>query len=317
VQLLFELGSELLLFVCAKFTIDLDGGLVNKRCSYRVVFDRAAGGEKGGKGKNGKKVQELPGGFFRRYDHNLNKSQPMLSKKEIKDIQSLAHKKFRAPLKLFIAEGPKIVGELWNLVPEQFVHVYAVSGWDRPPGLQEGTSFTEVTEQELERISQLQTPHQVLAVLRQTEVPDAGDFPFYLYLDGIQDPGNFGTIIRIADWFGVPGVVCGPGCADIYNPKVVQSTMASIARVRVFYDVEDNWLENQDRPVFAATLGGSPLPGQPKTSRGVLMIGNESKGLRPSLIGRATERITIPRKGEAESLNAAVATGIILSHLLS
>lgn len=240
----------------------------------------------------------------------------MLSKKEIKDIQSLGLKKHREESKLFVAEGPKIIKELVQLVPSQIQMVYALGKW-----VEENKEFTdpsrvrEISEPELDRVSQLQTPNQVLAVLRQFEHPEPDCTSFTLYLDTIQDPGNFGTIIRIADWFGIKNIVCTPGCADLYSPKVVQSTMASIARVNVFYDEEGGWLQKQNVPVYAATLDGRPVYQLGKADSGILLIGNESKGLHDRFIQLATEKITIPRVGEAESLNAAVATGIILSHL--
>ena len=137
-----------------------------------------------------------------------------------------------------------------------------------------------------------------------------------IYLDTIQDPGNLGTIIRIADWFGIGDVVCSAGCADLYNPKVVQSTMGSIARVRVYHDLDGKWLDEQDLPVYAAVLSGTALENHAKIKKGIVMIGNESKGISPKLQTKLTEKITISRRGGAESLNAAVATGIILSHLL-
>lgn len=240
----------------------------------------------------------------------------MLSKKEIKDIQSLSHKKFRDELKLFIAEGPKIVNELIELIPRQIETVYAVREW-----MESNNSFTnkanvvEVSSIELERISQLQTPNQVIAVIKKlpSKKPEAPSFS--VYLDTIQDPGNFGTIVRTADWFGIKNIVCTPGCADVYNLKVVQSTMASIARVNVYYDENEEWLKDQTIPVIAATLNGSSLYEYSKMKEGVLIIGNESKGVRKEILKYAGEQITIPKRGEAESLNAAVATGIILSHL--
>jgi TrmH family RNA methyltransferase len=174
-----------------------------------------------------------------------------------------------------------------------------------------------ITEDELQKISQLQTANQVLAVLKQLTVEKpVVENEWALYLDTIQDPGNFGTIIRIADWFGIKHIICSKGCTDLYNPKVVQSTMASIARVKVWYDEEESWLTQQWLPVLAATLGGQSIYEHEKISAGILLIGNESKGIRPEYIQQATHRITIPRIGEAESLNAAVATGIILSHLV-
>lgn len=238
----------------------------------------------------------------------------MLSKSEIKDIQSLSQKKNRDALKLFVAEGPKIVGELIQLVPQMIERVFATPVWTQTRRNYPNTM--EVTEKELERISQLQTANQVLALVKKFEPREPSGNSFSLYLDTIQDPGNFGTIIRTADWFGIQNVVCNAGCADLYNPKVVQSTMASIARVNVYYDVKNNWLQKQNLPVYAAVLKGEPLQNFQKVDKGILVIGNESRGISDELLQFANNRITIPRKGRAESLNAAVATGIILSHLL-
>ena len=241
----------------------------------------------------------------------------MLSKKEIKDIQSLSHKKFRDELKLFVAEGPKIIGEFVQLIPHQIERVFALADWIKyNKASLSNIPLSEVSDTELERLSQLQTPNQVLALIKQLPSKNPGKESFALYLDTIQDPGNFGTIIRIGDWFGVKNVVCTSGCADLYNPKVVQSTMASIARVNVYYDEKEEWLKEQAVPVFAATLNGKSLYQYTKSEKGILVIGNESKGIKKEILQYATEEITIPKKGEAESLNAAVATGIILSHLL-
>lgn len=241
----------------------------------------------------------------------------MLSKKEIKDIQSLHHKKFRQETGLFVAEGPKMVAELIQLVPGQVLKIYALQDWaSQNEANLAHMSVTIIDEKILEKISHLHTPNEVLALVKQFpyQVPSA-EKDFCIYLDALQDPGNFGTIIRIADWFQIPHVVCSRGCADVYNPKVVQSTMASIARVNVYYDEEEQWLQQQNAPVYAAALNGSSVYECSATGNGVLIIGNESKGIRPAFMNRATEKITIPRKGGAESLNAAVATGIILSHL--
>jgi TrmH family RNA methyltransferase len=241
----------------------------------------------------------------------------MLSKKEIKDIQSLSHKKARVESGLFVAEGPKIVAELMQLAPKQIQKLYALQSWINNAGSINNIPLEAINETELERISQLQTPNQVVAVLRQFQAkePDASK-TFCLYLDTIQDPGNLGTIIRIADWFGVKNIVCSKQCADLYNSKVVQSTMASIARVNVYYDEDENWLSKQKVDIFAATLNGNPINEIDKVQNGVLIIGNESKGISDAVLGFATKQITIPKKGEAESLNAAVATGIILSWLI-
>jgi RNA methyltransferase, TrmH family len=240
----------------------------------------------------------------------------MLSKKEIKDIQSLKHKKFRKELKLFIAEGPKIVGELWQMNPSQFEKIYATKKWMENALSGTGDISIEITEEELEKISELKSANQVVAVLRQFPNELLTDSNFSLYLDSIQDPGNLGTIIRIADWFNVKQVVCNDGCADIYNSKVVQSTMASIARVNIYYDEDGDWFKNQGLPVYAATLDGVSIYDHEKFQNAVLVIGNESRGISDEVMSLVNRKITIPRRGNAESLNAAVATGIILSHLL-
>jgi RNA methyltransferase, TrmH family len=242
----------------------------------------------------------------------------MLSKNEIKDIQSLSQKKFRDELKLFIAEGPKIVGELIELIPHQIEKIYAIEEWmkNRKSSVQT-IEMIEISSVELAKLSQLQMPNQVVAIIRKKESKKPDASLFTLYLDTIQDPGNFGTIIRIADWFGIKDIVCSTGCVDLYNPKVIQSTMASMARVNVFYDEDDEWLKDQTVPIFAATLDGTILYEYQKTKEGVLIIGNESKGIRSEILQYAKEKVTIPKKGGADSLNAAVATGIILSHLLA
>ncbi len=240
----------------------------------------------------------------------------MLSKKEIKDIQSLSLKKQRDETGLFIAEGPKIVGEMVQHFPEQIERIYGLASWAAAVLLTQKLKTTIVTEAELQRISQLQSPNMVVAVLKQFERKEPNAFSWAIYLDAIQDPGNLGTIIRIADWFGVQAIVCGPGCADVYNPKVVQSTMASIGRVNFFYDDNGGWLLKQTLPIIAATLGGRLLSKYNKMEKGILLIGNESKGLSKELIAMASHQITIDKRGQAESLNAAVATGIILSHLV-
>lgn len=242
----------------------------------------------------------------------------MLSKKEIKDIQSLSQKKFRDELNQFIAEGTKVVSELIELIPGKIEKVYALKEWlDLNSSAIQKTNVVEVSSIELAKIAQLQTPNKVVAVVKRlaSEKPDTSSFA--LYLDTIQDPGNFGTIVRTADWFGIKNIVCTAGCADLYNPKVVQATMASIARVNVYYDEREEWLKNQTCPIVAATLNGTSLYDHSKLGKGVLIIGNESKGIRKEILQYAAGRITIPRKGDAESLNAAVATGIILSHLLT
>jgi TrmH family RNA methyltransferase len=240
----------------------------------------------------------------------------MLSKNEIKDIQRLRLKKFRDEQQLFIAEGPKLVSELLAHTPGHAQKIYAVPSWLDDNGAILHNIFHEaITGIELEKISGLQTPNEVVGVFRQFEVRPPEAKGLVLYLDGVQDPGNLGTIIRIADWFGVREVVCGEGTTDLYNTKVVQATMASICRVHIYYDKNDEWISHQSLPKYAATLTGDSVYETDPPPDMILIIGNESKGIRPQIEEQLSQQITIPKAGDAESLNAAVATGIILSHL--
>ncbi len=241
----------------------------------------------------------------------------MLTKSQIKYIQSLGHKKHRDAEGLFLAEGPKIVGEWLQEPGLRLQTVYATQQWiDQQDHLT--VPVQVVTEDELTKISQLQTPNQVLAVVHQQERPVTltAAASLVLALDTIQDPGNLGTIIRIADWFGVNAIVCSQECADIYNSKVVQSTMGSLPRIKILYADLVDWIENQpDCRVYAAVLEGQDVGQMDPLKAGVLVIGNESKGISDRIMEKVNVRITIPRKGKAESLNAAVATGILLSKL--
>jgi TrmH family RNA methyltransferase len=243
----------------------------------------------------------------------------MLVKSQVKYIQSLGQKKSRDEAGLFIAEGPKIVDELLLEIPSLFTAVYAVPEWiETHRGRLPEALITEVSDDELAKISQLATPNQVLAVIRKMEAPAsiATANRIVLALDTIQDPGNLGTIVRIADWFGVEQVVCSRDCADIYNPKVVQSTMASIARVQLLYTDLPSWLgAQQGTRIYAAQLDGQDITQMKKIEEGIIVIGNESRGISEAVQQIVNVKITIPRVGKAESLNAAVATGIILSHL--
>ncbi|MFT3677446.1 MAG: RNA methyltransferase [Chitinophagaceae bacterium] len=241
----------------------------------------------------------------------------MLTKSQIKYIQSLGHKKHRDAEGLFLAEGPKIVGEWLKEPVLRLQTIYATQQWiDQQDHLT--VPVQVVTEDELGKISQLQSPNQVLAVIYQQQSPVTltADSSLILALDTIQDPGNLGTIIRIADWFGINAIVCSRECADIYNPKVVQATMGSLPRVKVLYADLAEWIESQpDCRIYAAALEGQDVGKMAALNAGVLVIGNESKGISERVMAKVNVRITIPRKGKAESLNAAVATGILLSKL--
>jgi RNA methyltransferase, TrmH family len=244
----------------------------------------------------------------------------MLSKLEVKYIQSLSDKKSRSTHKQFIAEGPKIVADLLNEYPNQIVCLYATESWFKKNDNFSKSITTRLVELfELEKISALQTPQDVLAVV---QMPGNELIPFQkekwlLMLDGIQDPGNMGSIIRIADWFGIAAIYCTPGTADIYNPKVVQAAMGSLLRIPVCYGDFDEWIKQTEIPVYATLLEGENIYTAAPHKPGIVIIGNEGKGIRPSMLTRTTKPLTIPKKGKAESLNAAVATGIVLAQLVN
>lgn len=245
----------------------------------------------------------------------------MLSKSRLKYIQTLGQKKFRDSERLFIAEGPKVVKDLLEEVDTVVREVFGLPDWiEGHRSYARSTIMTEVTEEELGRMSQLTTPNQVVALVEQFPHLElkAEKEAITLVLDEIQDPGNLGTLVRLADWFGISNMICSHGSADIYNPKVVQSTMGSIARVRVMYADLEQWLWQQEGiNVYAAVLDGQDVSAFKKITEGILLIGNESRGINNSLLKLADTKITITKKGKAESLNAAVATGIILSHMIS
>lgn len=243
----------------------------------------------------------------------------MISKSQAKYIQSLGQKKQRDQEGVFIAEGPRLVKELLKSKNAEFKNLYALDDWlQENDKLLRSVDATAIDEKDLEKISQLKTPNRVVAVVKkfqQKESPVHGKIS--LVLDTIQDPGNFGTIIRIADWFGVQQIFCSPDCADMYNAKVVQATMGSIARVNVFYTDLHEWLKAQKEiRVFATMLEGKDVTRMSALTEGLIIIGNEANGIHEELLPFANERITIPKKGEAESLNAAVATGIVLACLV-
>jgi RNA methyltransferase, TrmH family len=245
----------------------------------------------------------------------------MLSKQKIKYIQTLGQKKFRDEESLFIAEGPKIVKDLLETKDVKVKAIYALKDWiNENIKLVGTTEVTVITEANLEKISQLKTPNKVIAIVQQFAITKnvVTKNKITIALDGIQDPGNLGTIIRISDWFGVGQIVCSNDCADIYNPKVVQSTMGSIARVKVIYKNLTEWLStNDDIALYATTLEGENIGEMKKIKEGIIVFGNESKGISQAVLNLCTNKITISGKGKAESLNAGVAAGIILSHLIS
>ena len=247
----------------------------------------------------------------------------MLSKKIVKYIQSLSHKKLRDELGLFIAEGPKIVSEFLNEGIFNCKILCASEDWlkENKKILENITSANiyEANEDLIQKISLLKTPNKVVGVFEKKTMQAKPVLlhKLTLLLDDIQDPGNMGTIIRIADWFDVENIFCSENCADNYNPKVVQATMGSLARVNVLYTNLESLIEsNKSISVYAAALSGDPLQNFKNVEQAFILIGNESKGVSNELLNLASKKITIPRYGHAESLNAAVAAGIILSHIV-
>ncbi|HVT84909.1 MAG TPA: RNA methyltransferase [Chitinophagaceae bacterium] len=243
----------------------------------------------------------------------------MLVKSKLKYIQSLGQKKPRDEAGVFVAEGPKLVKELLETKGVTFIEIFGTREWvEENQKLLTNNNVEEIKEKELELISQLTSPNKVLAIVKKFDVGQkiVTKQTITLALDTIQDPGNLGTIIRTADWFGIEQIVCSRDCADVYNPKVVQATMGSIARVKVFYVDLEKWLVQQkDIRIYAAVLDGQDVTVMKKINEGIILIGNESKGISDEILKLANVKITIPKKGRAESLNAAVAASIILGHL--
>ena len=243
----------------------------------------------------------------------------MISKNKIKYIRSLELKKNRNKEGKFVAEGFKVVDDLLALQPADLI--VATQEWLHGKHLAAQTEVIEVTEEELKKVSFLQHPQQVLAVFRQAQ---DGDFSINtqelsLALDGVQDPGNLGTIIRIADWFGITHIYCSQDTADVYNPKVVQATMGSIARVKGEYGNLLALVESlpADVPVYGTLLDGDNIYQQQLENRGLIVMGNEGKGISPALAKKVNRRLLIPNfpegRATADSLNVAIATAITCS----
>lgn len=242
----------------------------------------------------------------------------MLSKAKIKYLQSLQQKKQRIKENVFLVEGEKIVDEVLRQQLFKVHSIYATEEWINKNAAiltPYETSLTITSPNGLKKISSLKTPNSVLAVLEMpnyTPLVDKIQTSLNLVLENIQDPGNMGTIIRIADWFGIPHIFCSKGCVDIYNSKVVQASMGGFLRVQVHYlDLENLFQEHPTLPVYGAVLGGENAFKHPLNKPSFLLIGNEGKGLSDSIQNQITHKITIPKMGGAESLNAGVATGIL------
>ena len=242
----------------------------------------------------------------------------MISKNQIKYIRQLEQKKFRKRENCFVAEGPKVVGDLMRQYQPEAI--FATEDWNGIE-LTGPVPVSRVTDEELRRISFLQTPQQVLALF---PIPEHTSYlspltsHLYLALDSVQDPGNLGTIIRIADWFGIDTIFCSEDTADAYNPKVVQATMGSLAHVHIIYtdllQLFDTLPSNF--PVYGTLLDGEDIYQQPLSNYGIIVMGNEGNGISEAVRQRVTHRLLIPNFHQgpsAESLNVAIATAITCS----
>ena len=243
----------------------------------------------------------------------------MISKAKVKYIQSLTQKKNRDAEQVFVAEGPKLILEL--LEEKSFVvrEILALETWINTVDFDFSSLGEEIVESiekhELEKISSQKTPNQVLAIFCKKAQQDITALPAELViaLDGLQDPGNLGTIIRTADWFGIKKIVCSTDTVDMYNSKVVQSTMASLGRVEVCYTDLAAWLQKQTVPTYITAMEGKKITTVSAIKEGVIIIGNEGNGVRPEVEAVVKEKISIPNFGKAESLNAGVAAAIFMA----
>lgn len=242
----------------------------------------------------------------------------MLSKNRIKYIRSLELKKYRKSEGVFLAEGPKLVEELLGCFACRFVA--AVPQWLQRQPAPKADEVIEVTEAELARASLLKSPQQVLAVFEQPEEqtdPSVISQSLCLALDDVQDPGNLGTIIRIADWFGIEHIFCSPGTADAFGPKTVQASMGALARVHLHYTPLPALIEGleEDVPVYGTFLDGSDLYGQELDGRGLVVMGNEGNGVSREVERLVNRKLYIPNypvgRATSESLNVAVATAVV------
>lgn len=243
-----------------------------------------------------------------------------ISKAKIKWVKSLQVKKYRLEEQSFVVQGLKGVTEL---LKSSFETTLVTGTPDILDAVRLGAphkkkvEWLEASATVLESMGSFQSNDTVLAVARMREplIPVANENKYFLALDDIRDPGNLGTIIRTADWFGVDQIIASPQTADFYNPKTISATMGSFCRVNVFYTDLPSYLNGVTAPVYGAFLNGRNIHHQPFEGGGVVVIGNESNGISPAVEQVVRNRIFIPGTGQAESLNAAIATGIILDNI--
>jgi len=239
----------------------------------------------------------------------------MISKNQIKFVQSLHQKKYRQMYGKFLVEGHKTVLELLSS-GFKIDSIYATAKWISENKINFNVLIAEVTEAELQKIATHENPQEVIAV---ANIPaSSADAQLkkgkYIALDQINDPGNAGTIIRIADWFGLDGVIFSENSVDVFNPKVVSAAKGSLFRVPFYYmDLEKCFAANGHFPVLGTFMEGESIYSKQFPTDGILLIGNEANGISESLSAAIQHRISIPKFGQAESLNAGVAAGILIS----
>ncbi len=243
----------------------------------------------------------------------------MLSKSQISLLKSLQQKKERRENGLFLVEGFKSVIEFINSA-YRIEAVYYTDSFDpKMLNLSQKINLYNISVTEAEKISSLKTPQEVIALVHIPLHPPLEGInlrdKFSLVLDGVQDPGNMGTIIRTADWFGIQNIICSPDTVDAFNPKVVQASMGSLSRTNLYYNELETVLPNLNLPVFGALLDGENIYETEFGSEGLIVMGNEGNGMRPEIEKLITKAVTIPRRGKAESLNVAIATALFCSEL--
>jgi len=238
----------------------------------------------------------------------------MLSKSQIRFVNALHQKKTRKEERLFIAEGIKSVTEFLQSDYVVDTVFYISEAAAKMANFLRNIKAVEISREDLNKISTLTTPQDVLALIRIPEKtavnPDSFKNTFTLVLDGIQDPGNLGTIIRTADWFGCSAVICSEDTVEAYNPKVVQAAMGSLSRISVHYTDLPDFLKENKIPVFQALLQGTSIYETEFGQEGFIVIGNEGKGISAQVQQAPHLPVTIPNFGNAESLNAAIAASI-------
>ncbi|MGJ1346922.1 TrmH family RNA methyltransferase [Sphingobacterium siyangense] len=243
----------------------------------------------------------------------------MLSKAQISLITSLQNKKYRKQHGLFIVEGIKSVMEFISSSYEVESIFYTDDANTKVGKISHNIKSHELTETEFQKISALKSPQGILALLKlplqQKIVPSNLKNKFSLVLDDVQDPGNLGTIIRTAEWFGIEHIICSIGTVDAYNPKVVQATMGSLARLQIHYTDLTDFIPATGLKVYGALLDGQSIYQTVWADEGLIVMGNEGNGISDEIIALIDQAVTIPRLGQAESLNVAVATTIFCSEI--